>query len=55
LSGADQEGEAACGQDQAGGGGEDEFELFVGAQGDQIGAGGEVLGAAVEDGGIRKG
>ena len=48
LRGANEEGEAATGTDQCGGGGEDRFEVFDGAKGDYVeGGGGKRFGSGV--------
>lgn len=54
LAGANQQRETAGGGDEAGGCGQGSFELLDGAHGDQIGGGGEVLGAIGKDVDIRE-
>lgn len=45
LGGADQQGQAAAGADQGGGGGKDRVEALDGAEGDQVEGGGQGFGA----------
>ena len=48
LGGSDEKGQAAGGREEADGDWEHGVEAFYGAEGDDVGGGGEVFGAAVE-------